>query len=153
LVGLFFELDSKMDEARFSGDKIMVYPNGIGGSWAGPSYHSGSTVDQDVQFTADVIADLKAKVCVDEKRVYATGMSNGGGFIGTLACHPLGSGLFAAFAAGSGAFYTDLNGPNNGCSPSRKPLPILEIHGGSDKTVNYTGGQGEGGIEPSIPSW
>lgn len=79
-------------------------------------------------------------------------MSNGGGFIGTLACSPVGSSLFAAFAAGSGAFYTDVNGPDNNCSPSR-PVPILEIHGGSDRTVKYSGGQGDGGPQPSIPSW
>lgn len=80
-------------------------------------------------------------------------MSNGGGFIGTLACSPTGSSLFAAFAAHSAALYTDVNGPNNGCSPARKPVPLLEIHGGSDKTVNYGGGQGEGGPEPPIPGW
>jgi poly(3-hydroxybutyrate) depolymerase len=30
---------------------------------------------------------------------------------------------------------------------------MLEIHGGSDQTVRYEGGTGEGGMEPSIPSW
>ena len=78
--------------------------------------------------------------------------SNGGGFIGTLACSPTG-GEFAAFASGSGAFYTDLNGPANGCAPTRTPLPILEIHGGVDKTVRYEGGQGEGGLQPPIRDW
>jgi poly(3-hydroxybutyrate) depolymerase len=80
-------------------------------------------------------------------------MSNGGGFIGTLACHPTASNIFAALAAGSGAFYTDVNGPDNGCSPGRKPLPMLEIHGGSDKTVKYVGGEGDGGPQPPIESW
>ena len=79
-------------------------------------------------------------------------MSNGGGFIGTIACDAVG-GQFAALAAGSGAFYTDINGPNNGCTPARSPLPVLEIHGGADKTVFYNGGQGEGGPEPPIPDW
>ena len=80
-------------------------------------------------------------------------MSNGGGFVGTLACHKLGSTLFAAFAAHSGAFYTDINGPSNACAPARLPLPILEIHGGADKTVHYEGGQGDGGPQPPILSW
>lgn len=80
-------------------------------------------------------------------------MSNGGGFIGTLACHPTASKVFAAFAAGSGAFYTDINGPDNGCNPGLKPLPMLEIHGGSDKTVKYDGGQGDGGPQPPITNW
>jgi len=80
-------------------------------------------------------------------------MSNGGGFIGTLACNPIGGTLFTAFASHSGAFYTDINGPNNECNPTSTPIPILEIHGGVDKTVHYDGGQGDGGLEPPIPDW
>lgn len=152
-VGLFFELDTKMSETRYSGDKIMVYPNGIEGSWAGPSYHNGSTVGEDVKFIEDVIADVTAKLCVDDGKIYAAGMSNGGGFVGTLACDRIGSTLFTAFAAHSGAFYTDVNGPDNGCTPARVPVPILEIHGGADKTVHYEGGQGDGGPEPPITDW
>lgn len=71
--GLFFELDSKMSESRFSGNKIMVYPNGIGGSWAGPTYHNDSTVDEDVKFVEDIVEDVKGRLCVDEERLYATG--------------------------------------------------------------------------------
>ncbi|KAF1850264.1 carbohydrate esterase family 1 protein [Cucurbitaria berberidis CBS 394.84] len=151
-IGAFFELDTKMSEARYSGDKIMVYPNGVGGSWAGPTYHKDSSVQEDVQFVADVIADAKQKFCVDEQRVYGVGMSNGGGFIGTLACDAVGSTLFRAVAAASGAFYTDVNGPANGCAPS-KVVPMLEIHGAADKTVKYEGGQGDGGPEPAISDW
>jgi hypothetical protein len=79
-------------------------------------------------------------------------LSNGGGFVGTLACSAVG-GEFAALAPVAGAFYTDTNGPENGCAPGRKPLPILEFHGGADKTVLYAGGKGEGGIEPPITDW
>lgn len=127
-------------------------------------------MQEDLDFVAALLADVRSNWCVDDKRIYATGsvdsfnlhvflgadevasMSNGGGFVGTIACSPLG-GEFAAFAPVSGSFYTDTNGPDNGCAPARKPLPMLEFHGGSDKSVAYTGGQGEGGIEPSIPDW
>ncbi|KAF1936264.1 hypothetical protein EJ02DRAFT_414324 [Clathrospora elynae] len=151
-IGVFFEVDTKLDDARYSGNKIMVYPNGIDGSWAGPSYHTESTVRDDVQFVADVVADVERNFCVEEGRIFGVGMSNGGGFIGTLACDPVGSKIFRAYAAHSGAFYTDINGPNNGCAPA-KVVPILEIHGTSDKTVKYEGGMGEGGLEPPISSW
>jgi len=79
-------------------------------------------------------------------------MSNGGGFIGTLACDPIGSTLFKGVAAHSGAFYTDIGGPSNGCSPARI-IPILEIHGAVDKTVKYEGGRGDGGPQPAISDW
>jgi hypothetical protein len=51
----------------------------------------------------------------------------------------------------AGSFYTDANGTD--CNPARSPLPILEIHGGVDDTVYYDGGNGEGGLLPSIPDW
>ncbi|KAF2199715.1 carbohydrate esterase family 1 protein [Delitschia confertaspora ATCC 74209] len=150
-IGLFFELDKKLSEPRFSEHKIMVYPNGVDGSWAGPSYHKGP-VQEDLQFVTDLLSIIRSDFCINNNRIFATGFSNGGGFIGTIACSPVG-GEFAALASGSGAFYTDVNGPDNGCAPARTPLPILEIHGGSDRTVNYTGGQGEGGLEPPINMW
>jgi poly(3-hydroxybutyrate) depolymerase len=173
-IGAFFEMDTKLSEARYSGDvcatpfpflipcggleliveqKIMVYPNGEGGSWADPTYHSATSIAEDIQFVADILTDIKSNLCVEEAKIFAVGMSNGGGFIGTLACDPRGSSLFAAFAAHSGAFYTDLAGPDNGCSPSKLPLSMLEIHGAADKTVQYTGGQGDGGPQPRIAEW
>ncbi|KAH8722978.1 hypothetical protein GQ44DRAFT_751128 [Phaeosphaeriaceae sp. PMI808] len=151
-IGAFFELDTKMSQDRYSSNKIMIYPNGVGGSWAGPSYHKDSTVADDIQFVKDIIDDAKARFCIDEQKVFGAGMSNGGGFIGTLACDPVGSTLFDAFATHSGAFYTDVNGPDNGCLPA-KSVSMLEIHGASDKTVRYGGGQGDGGKQPAIPDW
>ena len=78
-------------------------------------------------------------------------MSDGGGFVNTLACSPDHGAAFAAFAPVSGAFYTDTN--YSDCRPSRSPLPILEFHGHADPTINYTGGVGNGGPLPSIPVW
>ena len=72
-IGLYFPLDTKMDDARYSNNKIMVYPDGVGGSWAGPSYHNGTSVDEDIQFVADVIANVKAQFCVDAERVFGVG--------------------------------------------------------------------------------
>ncbi|KAH8700102.1 hypothetical protein BGW36DRAFT_123126 [Talaromyces proteolyticus] len=133
----------------YSTNRYFVYPNGVGGVWAGPSYGNVS-VAEDLQFVSDLIADIKEKYSVDSSRIYATGLSNGAGFVGTIACSSVG-GQFAALAPVAGSFYTDFNGTN--CTPARSPLPILEIHGGSDKTVYYNGGQGEGGLLPAIPIW
>lgn len=72
-IGAFFELDTKMSQGRYSGEKIMIYPNGVGGSWAGPSYHDGSSVTEDVQFVKDVIDDVKGRFCVDEMKVFGAG--------------------------------------------------------------------------------
>lgn len=39
----------------------------------------------DLQFTLDIIDDLKASYVIDESRMYATGKSVGAGFVGVLA--------------------------------------------------------------------
>jgi hypothetical protein len=90
------------------------------------------------------------KTAVPVLQVLADGyrMSNGRGFIGTLACDPVSSTLYT-LSQHTGAFYTDDNGPNNGFAPS-KLLPILEIHGGADKTGKYEGGRGDDGELPAI---
>ncbi|KAI0536609.1 carbohydrate esterase family 1 protein [Xylaria digitata] len=150
-IGLFFEVDTKMSESRFSANKIMVYPNGVGGAWAGANY-SQVSVDEDLQFVTDLLTELRGEYCVDDSRIYATGISNGGGFVNAIACSAVGK-QFAAFAPASGAYYTDNSGVTGGCSLARSPLPVLEIHGGSDASVFYNGGEGEGGIEPAISTW
>lgn len=72
-IGSFLELDTKLDEERYSGDKIMIYPDGLGGSWAGPTYHKDSTVAEDVHFVKDVINHVKGQFCVDEENVFGVG--------------------------------------------------------------------------------
>ncbi|KAK8127096.1 Alpha/Beta hydrolase protein [Apiospora kogelbergensis] len=144
-IGLFLEVDARLDE--FAPDKIVVYPDGVEQGWAGANY-SRATVPQDLQFTADLLADLRARYCVDSARVYATGMSNGAGFVDVLACNDTVGGEFAAFAPVAGAYYTNAHGPNDGCKPARDLTPILEFHGGADASVHYDGGEGEGGYEP-----
>lgn len=71
-IGFFFEADTKFSESRYSGSKIMVYPSGADGNWAGPSYANAS-IAEDLQFVSDVLKDVKGNYCVDERRVYATG--------------------------------------------------------------------------------
>jgi polyhydroxybutyrate depolymerase len=77
----FSGLNMKSDEAGF----IVVYPNGTGrwkkmltfngGNCCG--YASANKVD-DVEFTRKILDDLATSVNIDPKRVFATGMSNGG---------------------------------------------------------------------------
>ncbi|KAF7310255.1 Carbohydrate esterase family 1 protein [Mycena indigotica] len=153
-IGLFFELDTRLSSSDYTPDKIMLYPDGLGGAWAGANY-SVATVPQDLLFVSDLLDEVRAGWCIDNSRIYATGISAGGGFVNTIACSPVGAN-FAAFALGSGSLYTDATGPfppSASCVPARSPLPVLEIHGGADPDVHYAGGPGEGGIEPAIPDW
>ena len=149
-VGFFFEVDSKLSESRFSAKTIMVYPTALNGSWAGASY-STTPMATDIKFVDDLLAEVRSTYCVDSSRIYATGISNGGGFVGALACNDKVGGQIAAFAPAAGAFYPDTN--TDGCKPSRAVTPILEFHGGNDKSVFYAGGTGSGGELPAVSDW
>jgi poly(3-hydroxybutyrate) depolymerase len=85
-------------------------------------------------------------------------MSNGGGFVGTLACDSVASNRFAAFGAGSGAFYQGASPDNCNpvnvtihCNPGRLHIPFLEVHGTNDGQINYNGGGHNNECLPSIP--
>ncbi|KFY06354.1 hypothetical protein V492_08068, partial [Pseudogymnoascus sp. VKM F-4246] len=123
------------------------------GVWQGPSYATPGLSDK--KFTTELIDHLRTAFCIDDSRIYAAGKSNGGGFTGTLACSPDHGKNFAAIAACSGAFYTDVvEDPDNSCHPSRSPFPILEFHGSKDGTIPYIPTEdGSGGPLPKIPDW
>ncbi len=127
-------------------DAIAVYPQGLIGTdgesaWTGAPY---SAAADDVLFTSDLLNSLQRTLCVDNRRIYAAGKSNGGGFAGVLACRL--PGRIAAFAPVSGAFY-----PQGGaCHPSR-PAPILDFHGTADTTIPYDGNPAKG--LPAVPDW
>ncbi|MER7013427.1 ferulic acid esterase [Saccharopolyspora sp. NPDC000359] len=133
--------------SEFSGTGVLaVYPQGVVGTdgetaWQGAPY--SADVD-DVLFTSDLLDELQREFCVDPRRIYAAGKSNGGGFTGVLACRM--SERIAAFAPVSGAFY-----PQGGdCGPGRA-APVLDFHGTADSTIPYHGNPDKG--LPPIPEW
>lgn len=118
---------------------ILVAPTGaggsIGGAWnVGPCCTSDRNID-DVAFTRAIIEQVKSVANIDEKRIYATGFSMGGGMTHYLACHA--ADVIAAFAPE--AF--DLLQENvNQCNPSRA-VPLLSQRSSNDSLVVYNGGQ------------
>jgi poly(3-hydroxybutyrate) depolymerase len=125
---------------------LVVYPAGINKHWQGPSYATKGV--DDLQFTTDLLAHLRMTYCIDSTRIYASGKSNGGGFVDTLACSDNGD-EFAAFAMAAAALYTDTR--EDDC-PQRRV--ILESHGDRDATIPYCGDpSGNGGALPNITQW
>lgn len=129
-------------------DFLVAYPDGVSKSWQGAPYAQGGV--DDVAFTKELISSISDSFCVDPKRLYASGHSNGGGFTGVLACDATMSTIFAAFGASSGAFYPGSTGATTAncdaskvdltCKPGRRTVPFLEVHGDADKTIPYFGG-------------
>lgn len=89
----------------------------------------------DVQFLLDLVDEVEATLCVDLRRVFVTGYSNGAFVTSLFACQY--ADRFAAFAPVSGI----RNPPN--CTPSR-PVPIIAFHGVADEWIAYNGGYGPG---------
>jgi polyhydroxybutyrate depolymerase len=110
--------------------------------WQGAPY-SAPGVD-DVRFTHDLIDTLRRELCVDPQRIYATGKSNGAGFVGLLGCRL--STMLAAVAPDAGAFYRT----DTPCTPQRQ-VPVLDFHGTADPVIPYTGNRER--QLPPIPEW
>lgn len=136
-----------MSDLADRADFIAVYPQGMVGRNRATTWATGGPIDppvDDVAFVADLLDRLEATLCVDARRIYATGFSSGGSMTGILACDL--AGRIAAFAPVSGAFYPR----SQTCLPER-PAPILEVHGNGDPVVPYGGGTLD--RLPSIPDW
>lgn len=120
----------------------VVYPDGLNHAWAdlrpgskraGRAPPAGT---DDVAFIVKLIEKFVADGSIDPKRVYVTGLSNGGAMTMTLACAR--TDLFAA-AASVIMNLTDESA--EACHPSR-PVPMLVMNGTADPLIPFRGGKG-----------
>jgi polyhydroxybutyrate depolymerase len=128
-------LPAKSDAAGF----ISVTPDGTGslrgwnaGACCGTPAQTGL---DDVGFVNLLLDQLEARLCVDTRRVFATGFSNGGFLSHRLACEA--STRIAAIAPVAGMMGID------DCNPTRA-VPVLHFHGTADTIVPYAGGGASG---------
>jgi polyhydroxybutyrate depolymerase len=119
---------------------IVVYPNGTGrkSSWNGGDCCGEAAVKEvdDVGFVRALIKEISQLVSIDNKRIYATGFSNGAIMDYRLACDL--SDQIAAIAPVSATQAVQ------SCQPTR-PVSIIHFHGTADKLNPYEGGQAPGG--------
>lgn len=123
------QMSAKADEAGF----IVVYPEafGVSRNWF---FWANAQGPDDVAFTRDLIAELSGWLSIDPARIYATGLSNGGGMANRVACEL--ADVIAAFAQVAGTYPLP-----EGCAPSR-PVPAMTFHGTADDVLPYYGVQG-----------
>lgn len=117
-------------------EAISVYMQGLNtpgrltdpqGKMPGWQKKVGDQQDRDLKFFDAVLARLKQGFKVNEKRIFATGHSNGGAFIYLLWAER--GDIFAAVAPSSGMAAESL--------PKLKPKPALHIAGESDPLVKF----------------
>ncbi len=113
---------------------LTVYADGTGGYWNVDDVCcgvAGSSKVDDVGFARAIVKKLSADLCIDARRVFASGFSNGGGLAHRLGCQA--ADLFAAIAPVA----TDLR--TQPCAPSR-PISMIEFRGTADSLEPYAGG-------------
>ena len=121
---------------------VRAFPQGLAKSWNGGACcgEAARAGVDDVGFLREVARQAAQLTCADERRVYATGMSNGGFMAYRLACEA--SDVFAAIAPVGAVLGVD---PAQ-CTPAR-PVPLLAFNGRADRIVPYEGG-GDVGSRP-----
>ena len=122
---------------------IVVYPSGRG---VPRVWHLG--LMQDVRFISELIDSLEAAYNIDSTRIYADGLSNGGGMAFVLSCTL--SDRIAAVGMVAAAQLL----PWSRCTDHR-PVPMISFHGTADPMTPYNGGRTWVAPEPfpSIPTW
>lgn len=133
---------------------IVVYPEGsgafFGGLGPGPQIWpmGPRTLGRDVRFISDLIDKLEANYSIDRNRIYADGMSNGGGMAFALSCK-----LPDRIAAVGAVAAAQTLGWNQ-CEDSR-PVATVAFHGTADTFAPYQGGKSPVAPDlfPNIPDW
>jgi len=134
-IELYSGFSRRADELR---NYIVVYPQGEYASWnAGKCCGTAMSLDiDDFGFIRFLIGDIQNRVCIDPKRVYVTGMSNGCFMSQGLVCKA--PDLIAASGCHSGGEILTTNCDRE-FETFNKTVNVLEIHGTSDSLVPYDG--------------
>jgi polyhydroxybutyrate depolymerase len=147
------ELFSGMDATADAHDFIVAYPqgliaNGTGFDWNVPDEPlvGGAAVPKgaasDVAFLSALVPALAARYCIDEHRVFATGVSGGGRMASQLACDA--AATFAAVAPVAGLRFP------SPC-PAQTAVPVIAFHGTADP-IDPFNGNGEAYWTYSVPA-
>ncbi len=139
---------SKWNELADQYGFIVVYPSGTGFPlrWRvseDPKNPGGP--GKEIAFFSDLIDKLQDKYNIDPSRIYANGLSNGGGMTLLMACNL--SDRITAIGSVAGAYLFDFEN----CRPNRT-VPAIFFHGKADTIVPYEGGSSRRSLSvPDIP--
>ena len=123
------------DEKKF----IVVYPQAVARQWndgrKGFKVKSWEENIDDVGFLVEIVNILKRKYSIDSKRVFTSGISNGGFMSTRLLCD-----RSDVFRAGAIVTATISEAYLPKCKPQNK-VGVLVMNGTADKIVPYNGGE------------
>jgi polyhydroxybutyrate depolymerase len=96
----------------------------------------------DVAFIGNLLDELDRTLCIDDHRVFVTGLSNGAFMTSAVACAYANRVAAAAPVAGIREI--------DGCTFAR-PVPVVAFHGTADPFVSYDGGLGPKALSLPAP--
>jgi polyhydroxybutyrate depolymerase len=143
--GLRMEPYSGFSAVANSDGFLVAYPSSAGRYW---NSTAAPGLPKDARFIAELIDLLEQTQCVDSRRVFATGVSNGGSMVALAGCEL--SSRIAAIAPVAGDY-----SHQPACRPAQ-PLSVLEIHGTADQVVPYFGTRAlrtADGLPPFVNGW
>lgn len=129
---------------------LVLYPAGRG-RWSKSWEMTGSETPRlmpDVLFISQLIDRMESTYHIDKTRIFANGMSNGGGMAFVLSCTL--SDRIAAIGMVSPGLY-----PQSSWCTDRRPVPVIAFHGTADPIAPYNGGRSKFGDDlfPSVPDF
>jgi polyhydroxybutyrate depolymerase len=138
---------SQLEEKGRARGFVVVTPNaGVPPVWDDPATRPGRTYleasDANLAFTTALIDNAKGRLCIDTRRIYATGFSNGAGMSAYLGCKL--SRQLAAIGPVSGVNLADP-------CPHGKPMSVIALHGTEDRAVTFAGGVSPEGRPDELP--
>ena len=121
---------------------VYCFPSGIGRSWnASNACCDWANKNDDSAYLRGLILHAQEKFSVDKKRVYVTGLSNGGFMCYRMAYDH--ADLVTAIVPFAGVGFKRWPGkPKN-------PVSVLHVHGTKDRVINWNGGSIVGRAYPS----
>ena len=126
---------------------IVVYPAGTGFPQIWHVFRDAG-LERDVQFMSRMIDTLERTYNIDSTRIYANGISNGGGMAFVLSC------TLSNRIAAIGLVAAAETLPWSWCEDQR-PVPMIAFHGTADPIIPYTGGHSPLAPQtfPDVQSW
>ena len=126
-------------ERHAQGRAIFVYPEGIGGGW---DLDGETSKNRDVALFDAILFQLHGSLCVDERRIFVTGFSNGAYMANQLACRRGDRIRAVATHSGGGPYENAGKYDEQGhlLCPG-KAVASLVVHGLADNSVLPSEGQ------------
>jgi polyhydroxybutyrate depolymerase len=127
---------------------LVVYPSGSGFPRVWEVREPGAGLTAEVGFISALIDRLRANYTLDPSRIYADGLSNGGGMAFVLSC-TLSDRIAAVGLVASAQFL-----PWDWCT-DQQAVPMMAFHGTQDRLAQYHGGESWVTPHPfaNIPDW